>query len=208
MKKLTKEEIHDLVKRWNMEIHTDGKRIRGIMPPDDVKDVISAHKEEIMDYLVEEKARRETERKKQQEEFERHCAIVEAIPGVKELRNALRAYSEYWTWFDIEWARGNASTFWYPDKVTGEDLKKLVIKYPDAAFVVKVGDVYERFTSKIYELEREAYDKIGNGVPVEIVREEFYKKLDAMPQTADVEWYREHKENILLDRFFWNQHIS
>ena len=149
-------EVERLISQYWIRDLGDGRIQASIQKEDPMAAVIREAKPEILRFFAE----REAQRQRELEIEQRRSATIERIPGYVELRNAIRAESDYSEEFAMAIERGDG---FVPIPPEGPGSKEIAARYPAAAFAYKVDN--ERFcaNSEITAIAIEAYAALGDG---------------------------------------------
>lgn len=154
---MTNEEIREIISKYNIVLHIDGKTLIVHRMKDVNKDkmlqFIKDHKPEILAYLVNEKNERIA---KEQDRQNR----IDAIPGLKEIT---KAQDELMAWrraFERSFEGENACDGFGVGPKPEYDIEAMKAQYPIAAAYLKAFDQYNKANYELSAIGKKAMETI------------------------------------------------
>ena len=165
---MTEQAIRDMIEYYGMSRWDNGIRIT--KHKDEASkniEALKAAKAEIMAYW-------DAEAEAEKAEWNRRWETFLSIPGVREIKEAQKAWDDYYYEFDRAMEEGNGRVVATP-KVS---IKELVAQHPDGAFAMKIYGEIGSMNNEIRTIAMRAYNALLDGEAVPKVREAYEAEMD------------------------------
>ena len=165
---MTKQAIREMIEYYGMSRWDNGIRIS--KHKDEASkniEALKAAKAEIIAYW-------DAEAEAENVEWNRRWETFLSIPGVREIKEAQKAWDDYYYEFDRAMEEGNGRVVATP-KVS---IKELVAQHPDGAFAMKIYGEIGSMNNEIRTIVMRAYNALLDGEAVPKVREAYEAEMD------------------------------